>query len=125
VLLLVFLGSNVGGSAWWRGCLGRALSWQGGSEEVVVRPQHVSGEHGSELGRQAKIWAARPIWQDGSNHGRGRGIYWRLGSPVPAALCLDCLLPLMSLRHGGDSQRGGLLVSRIMAAVLGFLLSPR
>jgi hypothetical protein len=55
----------------------------------------------------------------------GRGIWRFLGSPVPTALRLDCLLPLMSLRHGGDWRRGGLLVSRIMAVVLGFLLSLR
>jgi hypothetical protein len=81
-----------------------------------VRPQHVFGEHGGELGHRAKIWAARPICPDGSSHGRDGGIWRCLGSPVPAALCLDCLLPLMSLRHGGDWQRGGLLVLRIMAS---------
>jgi hypothetical protein len=59
-----------------------------------VRPQHVFGEHGGEMGRSAKIWAARPIWLDGSNHGQGGGIWLFLGSPVPTSLRLDCLLPL-------------------------------
>jgi hypothetical protein len=72
-----------------------------------VHPQHVFDEDGDELGRRAKIWATRPIWPDGSSHGRGGWIWRFLGSPVPTALRLDCLLPLMSLQHGGDWQRGG------------------
>jgi hypothetical protein len=79
---------------------------RGSSEEVTVRPLHVFDEHGSELGRRAKIWAARPIWPDESSHGRVGVIWWFLGSPVPAALRLDCLFPLLSLRYGGTSGVG-------------------
>jgi hypothetical protein len=46
---------------------------RGDSEEVAVGPQHVSDEHGGELGRRAKIRATRPIWPDGSSHGRAEG----------------------------------------------------
>jgi hypothetical protein len=88
-------------AAWLFGSGPEALRW-GGSEEVAVCPQHVLSEHGGELSRRAKIWAARPICPDGSSHGMGGGIWRFLRSLVPAALRLDCLLPLMSLWHGGE-----------------------
>jgi hypothetical protein len=96
---------------------------RGGSEEMAVHPQHVFGVHGGELGHRAMIWADADLASDGQPQpGRRKLVVPRIVGNCSLALGLPpSSLVTPSWR---DWRRGGVLVSRIMVVVLGFLLSP-